>query len=72
LSGGGSIIEYAVVDRIIDHLGLTFVTDNPPPSREDFSPAPDILAKSQKFQLSYLHSPLISTNGKAVTFSSNR
>jgi hypothetical protein len=26
------LTEYAVVDRIIDHLGLTFVTDKPPPS----------------------------------------
>jgi len=26
------ITEYAVVDRIIDHLGLTFVADKPPPS----------------------------------------
>ena len=25
------IIEHAVVDRIIDHLGLTFVADKPPP-----------------------------------------
>ena len=24
--------EYAVVDRIINHLGLTFVADKPPPS----------------------------------------
>jgi len=26
------ITEYAVVDRIIDHLKLTFVADKPPPS----------------------------------------
>jgi hypothetical protein len=26
------ITEYAVVDRMIDHLGLTFVADKPPPS----------------------------------------
>jgi len=26
------ITEYAVVDRIIDHLKLTFVAANPPPS----------------------------------------
>jgi hypothetical protein len=25
------ITEYAVVDRIIDHLKLTFVADKPPP-----------------------------------------
>ncbi len=25
------ITEYAVVDRMIDHLGLTFVADKPPP-----------------------------------------
>jgi hypothetical protein len=36
--GGGTmkiiafITEYAVVDRIIDHLKLRFVADNPPPS----------------------------------------
>ena len=27
------ITEYAVVDRIIDHLKLTFVADKPPPSQ---------------------------------------
>jgi hypothetical protein len=27
------LTNYAVVDRIIDHLKLTFVTDKPPPSR---------------------------------------
>jgi hypothetical protein len=26
------LTEYAVVDRIIDHLKLTFVADKPPPS----------------------------------------
>ncbi len=26
------ITDYSVVDRIIDHLGLTFVADKPPPS----------------------------------------
>jgi hypothetical protein len=26
------ITEHAVVDRIIDHLKLTFVADKPPPS----------------------------------------
>ena len=26
------ITEYAVVDRIIDHLGLTFVAEKPPPA----------------------------------------
>jgi len=27
------ITDYAVVDRIIDHLKLTFVASKPPPSR---------------------------------------
>jgi len=27
------LTDYAVVDRIIDHLKLTFVADKPPPSR---------------------------------------
>ena len=27
------IMDYAVVDRIIDHLKLTFVAEKPPPSR---------------------------------------
>jgi hypothetical protein len=37
--GGGSmkvvafITDYAAVDRIIDHLKLTFVAEKPPPSR---------------------------------------
>jgi len=27
------ITDFSVVDRIIDHLKLTFVADKPPPSR---------------------------------------
>jgi hypothetical protein len=27
------IMDYAAVDRIIDHLKLTFVAEKPPPSR---------------------------------------
>jgi hypothetical protein len=27
------ITDYAALDRIIDHLNLTFVTEKPPPSR---------------------------------------
>jgi len=30
------ITEYKVVDRIIDHLKLTFVADKPPPSNVAF------------------------------------
>jgi hypothetical protein len=30
------LTEYAVVDRIIDYLQLTFVADKPPPSKAAF------------------------------------
>ena len=30
------LTEYAVVDRIIDYLLLTFVADKPPPSKAAF------------------------------------
>ncbi len=30
------LTEHAIVDRIIDHLKLTFVAERPPPAQLDF------------------------------------